>query len=102
MAKREIVWTKTADIQFVGILEYWVERNKSTAYSKKLIRLVTNRTKQIAKTPYIYKSTDFKDTRVASLGYYGLYYKTTDAQIIITSFWDNRQNPKGLLKILQG
>lgn len=23
MAKRNIVWTKTADIQFAGILEYW-------------------------------------------------------------------------------
>lgn len=29
MAKRNVVWTKTADIQFVGILQYWVERKKS-------------------------------------------------------------------------
>ena len=66
MAQREIIWTKTADIQLVGVLEYWIERNKSNTYSKKLIRLVTDRTKQIAKTPYMYKSTDFNDVRVAS------------------------------------
>ena len=64
MAQRKIIWTKTADIQFVGVLQYWLERNKSNIYSKKLIKLVTDRTKQIAKTPFIYKSTDFKDVRV--------------------------------------
>jgi len=101
MAKRNIVWTKTADIQFVGVLEYWVKKNKSTTYSKKLVRLVADRTKQIAETPFIYKSTDFKNTRVASLGNFSLYYKVSDEQIIISAFWDNRQNPKKLLKILQ-
>ena len=35
MAQRKIVWTKTADIQFVGVLQYWLERNKSNTYSKK-------------------------------------------------------------------
>lgn len=101
MAKRTIVWTKTADIQFVGILEYWVKRNKSNAYSKKLIKLVTERTNQIAETPFIYKSTDFKDIRIASLGNFSIYYKVNMDSIIITAFWDNRQNPEKLLKILQ-
>lgn len=60
MAKRTVVWTRTADIQFVGILEYWVKRNKSNSYSKKLLGLVAEKTKQIAETPFIYKSTDLK------------------------------------------
>ena len=102
MAERNVIWTKTADIQFVGILEYWVKRNKSTRYSKKLIRLVAERTKQIAKSPLIYKSTDHNDVRVASLGNFSIYYKVTDQSIIITAFWDNRQNSKKLLEILQG
>ena len=101
MAKRNIIWTRTADIQFVGILEYWVKRNKSNAYSKKLVKLVSERTKQIAEEPLIYKSTDFKDIRVASLGNFSIYYKYSDTDIIITAFWDNRQNPKKLLKILE-
>lgn len=45
MAKRNIIWTRTADIQFAGILEYWVKRNKSNTYSKKLVKLVSERTK---------------------------------------------------------
>jgi|SRR5690606_27199853 len=101
MAKRNVVWTKTADIQFVGVLEYWVKRNKSNHYSKKLIRLVANRTKQIAKTPFIYKSTNFNDIRVASLGNFSIYYKVTDDLIVISAFWDNRQDSKQLLEILK-
>ncbi|GGE28707.1 type II toxin-antitoxin system RelE/ParE family toxin [Psychroflexus planctonicus] len=101
MAKRNVIWTRTADIQFVGILEYWLNRNKSNTYSKKLVKLVSERTKQIAEQPLIFKATDFKDTRVASLGNFSIYYKYDDKEIIITAFWDNRQNSKKLLTILE-
>lgn len=101
MAKRDIIWTKTADLQFVGILEYWVKRNKSASYSKKLLKLVSKRTNQISEKPFIYRSTDFKDIRVSALGNFSIYYKVTDEKIIIiTAFWDNRQDPKKLLKAL--
>lgn len=101
MVKRNVIWTRTADLQFVGILEYWVNRNKSNTYSKKLLKLVSERTKQIAEQPFIFKATDFSDTRVASLGNFSIFYKFNDKEIIITAFWDNRQNPKKLLEILQ-
>jgi plasmid stabilization system protein ParE len=101
MAKRAVVWTRTADIQFVGVLQFWVEKNKSNSYSKKLIKLVSERTEQIAKKPSLYKSADFKDTRVASIGHFSIYYKVFDDRIIVTAFWDNRQDPKKLLKILK-
>lgn len=78
MAKRKVIWTKTADIQFVGILEYWINRNKSKSFSKKLIKLVTERTNQIAENPFIYKMTDFKDIRAASLGNFSIFYKVFD------------------------
>lgn len=100
MAKRNVVWTRTADIQLVGILEYWVERNKSSTYSKKLLNSVITRTQEIAQNPYIYKTTDFQDTRVASMGNFSIYYKITEETIIISAFWDNRQDPQNLLKIL--
>ena len=101
MAQRNVIWTKTADVQFVGVLHYWLDKNKSNVYPKKLIRPVTERTKQIAKTPYMYISTDFKDLRVASLGNFSIFYKVTEKSIIITAFWDNRQDPQTLLNILK-
>jgi plasmid stabilization system protein ParE len=101
MAKWTVKWTRTADIQFVGILDYWVKRTKSTAYSKKLINLVSEKTLEIAKSPFLYKFTDFKDTRVALVGNFSIYYKVEDQEIIITAFWDNRQDPKRLIEALK-
>ena len=86
------------------MLECWSIGSKEISQAnilKKLLRLVTERTLQISENPFIYKSTGFKDVRVASLGNFSLYYKLTDEQIIVTAFWDNRQNPKKLLDILE-
>src|SRR5690606_9116413 len=58
-------------------LEYWTKRNKSTRYPKKLIQIIADCTNQIAEYPYLYKKADFKDTRVASLGNYSIFYKAT-------------------------
>lgn len=65
------------------------------------MKLVSDRTKQIAEMPLIYKATDFKDVRVASLGNFSIYYKVSEKEIIITAFWDNRQDPQKLLKMLE-
>lgn len=101
MAKRNVIWTRTSDLQFAGVIEYWVKRNKSNIYSKKLVKLVSERTNQIAENPMIYKATDFQDVGVASLGNYSIYYKVSETEITITAFWDNRQDAIKLLKILE-
>jgi plasmid stabilization system protein ParE len=101
MAKRNVIWTKTADIQFNGVLAFWVQKNNSNSYSLKLLKLVSERINQIAKFPYLYKASNFKDHRVSSLGHFSIYYKITNKQIIITAFWDNRQDPQELLKVLR-
>ena len=49
----------------------------------------------------MYKSTDFKDVRVASLGNFSIYYKVTEKSILITAFWDNRQDPRKLIDFLK-
>lgn len=64
--------------------------------------MVTERTNDIAKNPFIYKSTDFNDIKFTSLRNFSIYFKITDDSIIITAFWDNRQDPKKLLEILSG
>ncbi|MCX7544711.1 type II toxin-antitoxin system RelE/ParE family toxin [Marinicella gelatinilytica] len=68
---------------------------------KKLIETVSKKTNQIAESPFIYKRANFKDTRVASLENFSIFYKVSDKEILITAFWDNRQDPNNLLEILQ-
>jgi len=100
MAKRTVVWTETAAKQRREILRYWVERNKTTTYAEKLIKLTSEQIKIILTNPRLFKSSDFPDTYVSALGHFSIYYKFTKDLLIITAFWDNRQDPKKLLDIL--
>ena len=86
MAERNVVWTKTADIQYVGILDYWVKRNRSSLFSKKLIELVKHKTQEISENPLRFKKADFENTRVAYLNHFGIYFQFTTTRVIITAF----------------
>lgn len=101
MAQKEIIWTETAARQRKSILEYWVQRNQSPTYSLKLLRLSNEKANLVANNPLLYKAAEFPDTRVAAMGHFSLFYKIQDGAIIITAFWDNRQDPKELLKLLK-
>lgn len=98
MAKRTIVWTDTAAKQRRQILKYWTERNQSTAFAEKLIEITAKHLKVISKNPEAFKETEFDNLRESAMGHFSLYYKITETQIIVMAFWDNRQNPKKLLK----
>jgi plasmid stabilization system protein ParE len=100
MAKRIVVWTETAARQRREVLKYWSKRNGSTAYAEKLIHLTTRQIKIILSHPESFKPTEYPETRVSAMGYFSIYYKTTDKHLIVTAFWDNRQNPKKLLDLI--
>ena len=98
MAKRKIAWTETAAKQRREILRYWTERNKSTNYAEKLIEVTAKHLKVISKNPEAFKETEINNVSESAIGHFSLYYKITPDQIIVMAFWDNRQDPKKLLK----
>ncbi len=101
MALLKIVWTATALKQRNHIFEYWNDRNASKIYSQKLNNKIKGRVQLLKSNPEIGLKTSFKETRVISLGHYSLLYKRMDSTMVITSFWDNRQDPKKLLAFLK-
>lgn len=101
MAKRTVVWTETAARQRREILKYWVKRNGSTIYAEKLIKLTASQIKSILSNPLLFKKADYPNTHESAMGHFSIYYKITPEHIIITAFWDNRQDPKSLLEILK-
>lgn len=101
MAKRGIVWTETAAKQRREILKYWTVRNGSAAYAEKLIKLTAARIKVILNHPESYKTTEYPETRISAMGHFSILYKITPNQLIITAFWDNRQDPEKLLEIIK-
>jgi len=100
MVKRKIVWTETAAKQRREILRYWTERNKSTTYAEKLIEINAKHLKVISKNPEALKESEINEVRESAMGHFSLYYKITSDQIIVMAFWDNRQDPKKLLKAI--
>lgn len=101
MAEITIFWTKTAVKQRNKTFSYWNKRNKSTEYSKKLNKSIKERIILLKSNPKLGKQTDFKLTRMISLGHYSILYKVNNNQLFITGFWDNRQDPKKLLTFLK-
>ena len=67
----------------------------------KLLKEINSRTHQISTFPEIGKSVDFKNTRAVSLGHFSILYQHIENSIIITAFWDNRDDPSKLLSILK-
>ena len=101
MAQLAILWTETAIKQRNYIFEYWIERNQSTTYAKELNEKIKERTNLLKQNPDLGKKTDFNSTRVVSLGHYSVLYQKSNTKIIITGFWDNRQEPEKLLNFLK-
>ena len=101
MVKRTVVWTDTAARQRRNVLKFWTERNGSTSFAEKLIKLIAVRIQVILSHPESFKSTTYPGTRESAMGHFSIFYKLTKDQLIITAFWDNRQDPKKLLAIIK-
>jgi hypothetical protein len=98
MAKREINWTRIAFLQKDSIIRYWNNRNGSVEYSLTLSISIDERLIHIASFPKIGKISTFPNTRVITMRNYSIFYKFDDNQILVTSLWDNRQNPFNLFQ----
>lgn len=101
MGKRTVVWTDTAARQRRAILKYWTKHNGSTAFAEELIKLIASRIQIILQHPKSFKSTTYPGTRESAMGHFSLFYKLDHNTLIITAFWDNRQDPKQLLEIVK-
>ena len=95
-----LFWTQTAIKQRNYTFEYWNKRNKSRLYSQKLNLAIRGRTELLKQLPEMGKPTNYKNPRAIILGHYSILYKIQHKKIIITGFWDNRQDPEKLLKFL--
>ena len=89
---RQIIWTLSAHDERIKILEYWVRRNKSKVFSKKLNKLIVTAIKEVSKNPSIGRKTDFANVRVKIVRDYLIFYEVTPKAIYILSIWDGRRD----------
>jgi len=101
MALLSVFWTETAIAQRNHIFEYWNNRNGSKTFSNNLLSIINDNIRLIKRFPRLGKKTDFDENRVVTLNDFSLFYKFDSECIIITAFWDNRQDPEKLLCLLR-
>lgn len=100
MAQFKIVWSNLAATQRKEVFEYWNNRNGNTKYSLKLLKTIQARMKLIAVYSKMGIRTNYRDIFVSHLGDYSIFYRVTDNEIHVALFWDNRQDPEKIAKLL--
>ncbi len=87
-----ITWTNFAVQQYLNILDFWVEHNNSTAYSRKIEQAVLRQEEIIRKNPQIgvvrrYRGQVLRCSII--LRKYSLFYLIKNNHIIIIDFISN-------------
>ena len=96
MARRKIIWSHRAKIKRLEILEFFIERNKSKTYSKKLNSKINKSVKLLVKYPEMGINTDIENIRGLIIDHIVLFYEFDSRNLIIQYIWDSRQNPDDL------
>ena len=89
---RQIIWTNSAQSERREILEYWIKRNKSKIFSRKLNKLVETALREISKNPLIGRKTDILNVRVKIVRDYLIFYEISPKTIFVLSLWDGRRD----------
>lgn len=93
---KQIRWSVRASQDRVEILNYWINKTRSNAYSIKLDSLFRENVALLAQIPELGKPTDFTNLKVRVIRDYLMFYRITDNFIEIVTIWDSRRNPKKL------
>ncbi|MEI8205139.1 MAG: type II toxin-antitoxin system RelE/ParE family toxin [Bacteroidota bacterium] len=90
---KQIIWSRLAQKNRFQILDYWIKRNKSIVYSKKLNQIFEDTSTVLTKHPRIGKETDVPNVRIRIIKDYYFTYRETEHSIEILTIWDSRQDP---------
>jgi plasmid stabilization system protein ParE len=93
MVQRKIIWSNGARLDLLDILDFYIKRNGSAVYSKKLNLKFQKSIQLISKNPFIGTQTDFEMIRALIKDDYQIIYEIFDQLILIIMIWDCRRNP---------
>jgi len=90
----EIIWSSKALFDKKEILEFWISKNRSNIYSKKLNLIIEQKLKQISENPDSGIQTNIENIRALLVENYYIHYSIKAETIRILRIWDARQNPE--------
>lgn len=98
MAQRAIKWSLDALQDKIEIYSYWIQKNKSVEYPKKLEKLFDEVAEMASIFPETGKKTRIKNVRTHIIRNFKVVYLTKTTEIIILNIFDTHQNPERFLK----
>ncbi len=93
MAKRKIIWSPRAKLDFFEILDFYYKRNGTKTYSKKLNSNIRKSIRLLERYSDIGVQTDIQGIRILIKGDYSIFYKIGPHIVEILTIWDSSQNP---------
>jgi len=94
MAKIKIEWSIEAKHDLLDILQFYIDRNGNSLYSKKLYTKINKSIKLLIKNPLLGTRTDDPDIRALITGDYQIIYEVFEKIVLVVMIWDNRRNPE--------
>lgn len=100
MAKKHIIWTKAARLDFKATLQFYTERNGSSDYSRKLADEIFRLIEKLQNNFFLGRQTSDSDVRVLIKGRFSIFYEIKEKEILILVVWDTRRNLDELNKYM--
>lgn len=97
---RRIIWTSQAETIFTQILQFYIDRNGSKSYSRKILAEVKGILNVIKKQPFLGSTTEVRNVRVIVTRKYRLFYQVETSNIVVLLIRENQANPEDLSKLL--
>ena len=98
---KQIIWSRLAHLNRFQILDYWIKRNKSATYSKKLNQIFEDTADLLCRHSKLGKETDVPDVRIKIVRDYFFTYRETVSSIEILTIWDSSQDPSKFDRIIK-
>jgi plasmid stabilization system protein ParE len=96
MAKRKVIWSSRAKLDLFEILDFYLKRNGTVTYSKKLNSKIRKAVKLLEKHSELGIQTDVQSVRNLIVGDYSIFYEIQSATIEIITIWGNQQDPANI------
>ncbi|KAA5545691.1 type II toxin-antitoxin system RelE/ParE family toxin [Adhaeribacter rhizoryzae] len=100
MAKKRIIWTKEAKLDFKATLQYYTERNGTSDYSKKLADEIFQIIEKLQNNFFLGRQTSDASVRILIKSTFSIFYEIKEKEILILVVWDSRRNPDELEKYI--
>lgn len=94
MVAIKVEWSVEAQLDLSDILEFYINRNGTSIYSKKLYSRIKKSIKLLSKHPFLGKLTENAHVRALITGDYQIIYEVFDNLILIIMIWDCNRAPE--------